>query len=175
MSIEAETRPLADQISRELKGSFSRELDEQDLAAGAARYTALCVEQDQVTGFAFRTLKCSHVAPRAIGICGRNSSDEFFWCPIAEAGDLLAGTRAIKINSETLPRRLVLAEHTSPLRELGTWAAKPDIDQLRWHSQITIDSKVGATPTSLEVGIEGSTGCLEYGWSDPFVHAAFAS
>jgi hypothetical protein len=173
VSVESNTQQIAELLSDRLHGSTARRLDEQDLAAGAARYTSMCVEQDQ-SSFEYRSLNCSLIVPRAIGICGRNEADKFFWCPIIEATQPMQATHLMKLSGGSQPRRLVLAEHTGPARDVDSWGTESDVEHLRWHSQVTIDSITNAEPTSLEIVIQGSTGCLEYGWSDPFVSASLA-
>jgi hypothetical protein len=74
-----------------------------------------------------------------------------------------------------MPRRVVFAEHLDKARAPGSWAVEADVEHLRWHSQVSIDPLASGEPTSIEIEIRGSTGCLEYGWSDPFVRAAFTS
>jgi hypothetical protein len=87
---------------------------------------------------------------------------------------MLGGTFEISINESSPPRRLVLAEHTNPSDDPDAWGMVTDGDDLRWHSQITVPSSSVDQPQILRVVVEGSTGCMKYGWSDPFVQATFA-
>jgi hypothetical protein len=168
VSVGDETTQTANALSNAIPDASLREIDERELAAGAARYASLCVDENH--GFDFTTLDCTQVAEHPIGICGRNEDDEFFWCPITQPGHTLGETSTISIDGELPLKRVVLAEFTKRDVEPQAWATADDAQYLRWHSQVAVQQS-NAPAKSLKVSIECSTGCLKYGWSDPYVKA----
>lgn len=170
--MDAAAEKLGESLQASMPAATRRLINEQVLVAGAARYTSMCVDDEH--GFEYQTLRCSQFAAYPLGICGRNKAGEFFWCPITQPNEMLGGTFEISINESSPPRRLVLAEHTNPSDDPDAWGMVTDGDDLRWHSQITVPSSSVDQPQILRVVVEGSTGCMKYGWSDPFVQATFA-
>lgn len=153
------------------------ELKPTDFAAGAARYAALCSNEDVgiiLDDERLEKIDFSSIAPRPIGVCGQNSKGELLWCPLVEAGDRLGIGNPHKIRfqgNRLIPSRLILAECLQSERSPGEWVT--DSKLLRWYADVPVDVTRETRDGSVEIVIESSTGCRLYGWSDPFIRGSF--
>ena len=150
-----------------------REVAERDAASGVARYAALCGEGSlELPEGDISVMDCHVVAPYSIGICGRSNTKgvhDLFWCPLIEAGTLLS-EKSVAIRLAEPPDELILAECLSPARQPHHWVF--GTQDLRFHSEVEVSGvRSGEGDSQLEVTIQSSVGCLNYGWSDPFTAA----
>lgn len=147
------------------------------IAAGAARYAALCSNEEVGTVLQddrVQKIEFASIAPYPIGLCGQNSRGEVVWCPVVEAGEPLAGSNRHSIHfagDRLIPTRMLLAESLQPERYRGEWAT--DAKLLRWYAEVPVDVPRETHEGSIEIVIESSTDCWQYGWSDPFIRGTF--
>ena len=153
-----------------------QELAGADFASGAARYAALCSGENVssiIPGGGVRKLEFASIASHAIGVCGHDSAGETLWCPLYEVGEpLTGGHRRVRFEKCPIPPRLILAECLRQDRCPGEWIG--DLKQLRWYAEVPVSVPPDTREGIVDLTIESSTNCWEYGWSDPYISSSFA-
>jgi hypothetical protein len=152
-----------------------RTVSEVDVARGVALYGALCDEQRLTSSIGtLAAIDCRLIAPYAVGICqtgnGGADSQPLYWCPLVEAGAPL-GHGPIAVRTE--PADAFLAECVSTTRQPSQWVT--GTKDLRWHSYLETPAVQENEGGTMDISIHGSAGCLNYGWSDPFVELSLRS
>lgn len=143
---------------------------ESFVASGAAQYAALC---DEILSSIPLPVRFETLAAWPVGVIGRGPKvdDGIYWLPLWEQHARLDGKPLSIRHRGEPPSLLILAECTSANRIPGE--VMSGVEHLRWHSQVRVNthSTGESTPESIEIALQPSIGCLNYGWSDPFVQA----
>jgi len=169
-------RDEAEKIARRLAPPESEVTCEAEanLAAGAARWAAMCTEkrlhgcQPEIS-----KLHVDHANPWEVGLVCANSGGAMFWHRLFARGQRLpTETVPLAAKGASPEEVLILAERRAEgagasWLEQALWQE----NDLRWFTSAAPGAIEGGVVADLVVRLVHPSGRLEYGWSDPFVQA----